>query len=481
MKNQELFPKSYLSIASVEQTPPNAVKLIFSFSDDVEQGNYSFKKNGTVVSYATDSQNPRILVSLGEKKKSNPDVFRKAGASFSRWCISHRVNQVILSPDQPSLSTENTFLRALLEGLSIGGFEFTRYITKKNNERTETIIEIPSSRENPDLAREISRARIIGESVDLARDWIREPANKINPEVLEERINTVSSEFGLLCKTIEYDQLVSMGAGGITAVGRGSSVKPRLILVEYKGAGPDSPVALVGKAITFDTGGYSLKGSDYIQGMKYDKAGGITVFATVLAASRLKLPVNLIAVIPAAENMISGDAYRPDDILTLLNGLTVEIVSTDAEGRLILFDALAYAQNAYHPRAILDIATLTGGVKVALGSLRAGLLSNSNALADVVFTAGENTGEKVWQLPLDDEYLDIIKSEDADMKNSGPREAQTIVGAIFLKQAIQDNVQWAHIDIAAAGESETEKPWCGKGPTAFGVRLLLEVVENSIK
>lgn len=478
MKIEELIPKSNISISRVEATPLGAIRLLFVFSEEAEQDNFSFKKLGSVASYVIDTQNPKILVSLGEKKKSNPDVFRKAGASFSRWCTSHRVPQVFLSADQPSLSSDLSFLRPLLEGISIGGFEFSRYITKKTSDRAETIVFIQTEKNIPDLSNEINRARIIGESVDLARDWIREPANKINPEVLEERINIVCREFGLSCKTIDFNRLESIGAGGITAVGRGSSVKPRLILVEYKGAGSDSPVALVGKAITFDTGGYSLKGSDFIQGMKYDKAGGISVFATVLAASRLKLPVNLVAVIPAAENMISGDAYRPDDILTLLNGLTVEIASTDAEGRLILFDALVYAQKEYRPHTILDIATLTGGVKVALGSLRAGLLSNNTNLAGLLFTAGETTGEKVWQLPLDDEYFEIIKSEDADMKNSGSREASTIVGAIFLKQAIQDDVQWAHIDIAAAGESETEKPWCGKGPTAFGVRLLLEAVEK---
>jgi leucyl aminopeptidase len=253
------------------------------------------------------------------------------------------------------------------------------------------------------------------------------------------------------------------------------------LIVEYKGNGSEAPIALVGKAITFDTGGYSLKPSDFIQGMKYDKAGGISVLATVIAAARLKLKVNLVAVIPVAENMISDEAYRPDDILSLLSGLTVEIVSTDAEGRLILADALFYAQKELKPRAIMDIATLTGGVKVALGTHRAGLLSNSDKLADVLYKAGETTGEKLWRLPMDDEYFDLIKSEDADMKNSGPREAQTIVGAIFLKQFVADEVPWAHLDIAATGEADAEKPWCPKGANGFGVRLMLEAVEKLLK
>lgn len=481
MRIEELLPRSNLTIKFVDTNPSDAVELVFSFSDEVESDNLAFKNLGTVVPYTSNQQNSHIIVSLGEKKKNTPDSFRKAGASFSRWCNFHKVGFVKLFIDQPSLEMDNARIRPLLEGLSIGSFEFSRYKTKKNDEQIETTIYIQNVEGFSQLANEINRVKIIGESVDLARDWIREPANKINPKELDDRIKVVSKEFGLTCKTIEYDTLVSIGAGGITAVGRGSAIKPRLILVEYKGAALEKPIALVGKAITFDTGGYSLKGSEFIQGMKYDKAGGISVFATLLAAARLKLPVNLVAVIPAAENMISGDAYRPDDILSLLNGLSVEIVSTDAEGRLILHDALAYAQNEYHPQFIMDIATLTGGVKVALGSLRAGLLSNNQNLSKTVFSAGETTGEKVWELPLDDDYFELIKSDDADMKNSGPREAQTIVGAIFLKQAIQEGIPWAHIDIAAAGESDSEKPWCGKGPTAFGVRLLLEVVEKLIQ
>jgi leucyl aminopeptidase len=292
---------------------------------------------------------------------------------------------------------------------------------------------------------------------------------------------TVSKEFGLTVKVIQYDELVSLGAGGLAAVGKGSKDKPRLLVIEYKGAGTEAPVALVGKAITFDTGGYSLKPSEFIVGMKYDKAGGVSVLATIIAAARLKLKINLVAIIPAAENMISSEAYRPDDILKMLSGLTVEIVSTDAEGRLILADALTYAQNTYKPRAIIDIATLTGGVKIALGSRRAGLLSNSDELAATLQNAGETTGELLWRLPLDDEYFDLLKSDDADMKNSGPREAQTIVGAIFLKQFVSDDFPWAHLDIAATGEADSEKPWCGKGPNGFGVRLMLEAVKKLSK
>jgi leucyl aminopeptidase len=478
MKISELLPKSFLSIKSVAEQLPDSSILEFSFPDNVDFIDKSFKKLGSIVYFPQGKKNFRIYVSLGDKTKATSDSFRKAAASFSRWCISHPVESVNLDMNQPSVLLDMAYVRAILEGLCLGGFEFKRYLSRNVMERVPTSVLVKRHLAFPGLDKEIERSIILGESVDLARDWIHEPANKINPQVLEERVKTAAKEFGLSCKVIQYDELVSMGAGGITAVGRGSVVKPRLILVEYNGAGKSSPITLIGKAITFDTGGYSLKGTEFIQGMKYDKAGGISVLAAIIAAARLTMKVNLVAIIPAAENMISGDSYRPDDILSLLSGLNVEIVSTDAEGRLILFDAIAYAQIEYMPKAIIDIATLTGGVKIALGTQRAGLLSNSDSLAEIIYNAGETTGEKVWRLPMDDEYFELLKSEDADMKNSGPREAQTIVGAIFLKQAVTDDIPWAHLDIAATGETDADKPWCAKGANGFGIRLMLETVEK---
>jgi leucyl aminopeptidase len=364
--------------------------------------------------------------------------------------------------------------------LAIGGFDFDRHKSKKATAQQSVKINVVTNSKS-EISSEINRAVIVGETLDMARDWIHEPANIINPQTLEDRCFYAAKKFGLSCKVVQYDELIKMGAGGLTAVGRGSQVKPRMIILEYHSGGSKQPISLVGKAITFDTGGYSLKGVDYIKGMKYDKGGGISVLATIIAAARLKLNTNIVAVIPTAENMISGDAYRPDDILTLLDGITVEIATTDAEGRLILADALTYTQRTHNPMAIIDIATLTGGVKIALGTVRAGLLSNSDKLAETVFTLGETIGEKVWRLPMDDEYFDLIKGDDADMKNAGAREASTIVGGIFLKQVVNASIPWAHLDIAATGESENETAWCSKGPTGFGIRLMLKTVEELSK
>jgi len=251
-------------------------------------------------------------------------------------------------------------------------------------------------------------------------------------------------------------------------------------VLEYAGQAPagTAPVVLVGKAITFDTGGYSIKTSDGILGMKYDKSGGVAVMATLIAAASLKLAQPLVGIIPAAENMISGGSYHPDDILVSMSGKTIEIVSTDAEGRLILADALTYAQRNYKPKALIDIATLTGGVVVALGHVRAAILSNDDELYQALFTAGETTHERLWRLPLDEDYKELIKSQDADMKNSGPREASTIMGATFLKQFVEEGVIWAHLDVAGMADINAPLPYYAKGSTAFGVRLFIEYLKN---
>ncbi len=477
MNNNSIFPEPNILLKSSGDLSKFKASLEFRFSDELDMSVSSSKKIGAVSVISDKSGSSLFVLSLGDRKKAVSDTFRKAGTAFSRWSMSHSGKEYGLNLDQASILSVESAANAVLEGLCLGGFDFARYKTKDVEEKKNITIHVQSNKLN-DLQAALDNVMVIGSSVDLARDWIHEPANVINPQSLEDRVRTAAKEYGLSVKVIQYDELVTMGAGGLTAVGKGSKDKPRLLLIEYKGAGSQTPIALVGKAITFDTGGYSLKPSDFIQGMKYDKAGGVSVLATIIAAARLKLKTNIVTVIPAAENMISSEAYRPDDILKMLSGLTVEIVSTDAEGRLILADALTYTQNTYKPRAIIDIATLTGGVKIALGTLRAGLLSNSDDLAATMQKAGDITGELLWRLPMDEGYFDLIKSDDADMKNSGAREASTIVGAIFLKQFISDDVPWAHLDIAATGEADSEKPWCGKGPNGFGVRLMLEAIRQ---
>jgi leucyl aminopeptidase len=302
----------------------------------------------------------------------------------------------------------------------------------------------------------------------------------INPPSLAEICIGLAEKYNLKVKVFDEKDLERLGAEAILSVGKGSTSQPRMIVLEYNAENPtnEKPIVLVGKAITFDTGGYSIKTVDGIKGMKFDKMGGITVLATILAASMLKIPKNVVGIICAAENMISHESYRPDDIIKTLSGKTVEILSTDAEGRLVLADGLTYAQRNFQPQCIIDFATLTGGIVTALGKIRAGLFSNNPELSDQLFKSGEITFERLWPMPLDDDYFEFIKGEDADLKNSGGREGHPIMGGIFLKQFIESDVPWAHIDIAGAAISTKAENYQPKGANGFGIRLMLDYLNN---
>jgi leucyl aminopeptidase len=313
----------------------------------------------------------------------------------------------------------------------------------------------------------------------LTREWSHEPPNVINPVTLAERAQALADETSLSCTIFDDKKLEEMGAGALLSVGLGSKTPSHMIMLEHVGSGVAAdaqPVVVVGKAITFDTGGYSLKSVQGIVGMKFDKCGGMAVIGILKAAAALDLPLRVIGLVPAAENMISSYAYRPNDIITSLSGKTIEIISTDAEGRLILSDALTYASTELNPRAVIDLATLTGGVVVALGKVRAGVMSTDDDLAAALAEAGDRSGERVWRLPLDEAYFELIKGNDSDLKNSaGKPLASSIVGGTFLKQFVLNDVPWAHIDIA--GTAWTDQGG-GTRATGFGVRLVLDYLQN---
>lgn len=362
---------------------------------------------------------------------------------------------------------------AFLEGLLLGAFSFDRYKAEKAAKPCRVSVD-------PQFADLVAEKNVLCAAVNQSRDWAHEPASVINPVTLAERAVALAKDYDLEIKVMTDDELRAMGANAITAVGQGSKTPSRLITLSYKGTRPGKPVVLVGKAITFDAGGYSIKPTESMVGMKYDKSGAMTVLATLRAAAELKLAQPLVGVICAAENMLSENSYRPDDILTSLSGKTIEVISTDAEGRLVLADGLTYAQRNFEPRAMIDLATLTGGVMIALGRVRAGLLSNNDELAKELFDAGERTDERLWRLPLDEDYKELIKGKDADIKNSAGRGggASTIVGGIFLKEFVEDAVPWAHLDIAAVADTDEATPICAKGGTGFGVRLLVDYLAS---
>ncbi len=426
--------------------------------------------------FLQDHGKSRLVVSLGKQEKINQETYRKVGGSIGKWLINHPVQSVELSV--PWLYEENNLdsLYALLEGILLGGYQFQRY--KQNNE-PEKVISVFLRTDSMSVKDLVERLNIVTRAVYLARDWAHEPANVINPVTLAEWTQSLAEENELTCKILDDQALSKLGAEGILSVGKGSHTPPRMIILEYRGGLSDTPpLILIGKAITFDTGGYSLKDTTNIQGMKYDKCGGIAVIATILATALLKLPINVVGIVGAAENMISSTAYRPDDILKTLSGKTVEIISTDAEGRLVLADALTYAQTHYTPRAIIDLATLTGGVIVALGRVFGGVMGNSPSLIQNLIESGEASGERLWQLPLDEEYLQALKGDDADLKNSGGREGHAILGGMFLKQFVDDSIPWAHLDIAGVANTPKDLPYSPKGPTGFGVRLLIEFLKK---
>jgi leucyl aminopeptidase len=425
----------------------------------------------------------KATVSLGTKEKVDLETFRRAGGAIAKWTARNKVTSaaietVSFSPfvsAQGGLPSEQIAF-ALAEGLLLGSFRFDRLKSKADKPTPATIYFLDKS-----LKPILKQATILCEAVNLTRSWAHEPANVINPVTLAEKVKKLAKETGLKCTVVDDKQLAKMGAGAIVAVGQGSANPSRLIVLEYQPSAKKEakPVALVGKAITFDTGGYSIKTTMGMVGMKYDKCGAMAVLGTMVAASRLKLNVPLVGVLAASENMISSVSYRPNDILKTLSGKTVEIISTDAEGRLVLCDALAYAQKTFKPRAMIDLATLTGGVVTALGSIRAGLFSNRDELAGALFKAGEATHERLWQLPLDEEYFDLIKGDDSDMRNSaGVPKASPIVGATFLKQFVNEETPWAHLDIAGVSDWDNEMPYCPKGASGFGVRLLVEYLKG---
>jgi leucyl aminopeptidase len=326
------------------------------------------------------------------------------------------------------------------------------------------------------------RAVIICDAQNFARTIDSRPGNNIDPPALAAVARDLAEEAGISCRVMDEKELARLGMGGILAVGLGSiSSPPRMIVLEYKPAGAPGnsrPLLLVGKAVTFDTGGISIKPADKMGKMIFDKCGGVAVLALMYAAAKLKIPIHIVGIVSSAENSISSKAYRPGDILRMYNGVTVEVTNTDAEGRLVLGDAMSWGVEKYAPSAVVDLATLTGGVIVALGRSIAGIMSNNDVLTQEIIAAGDAAGEKLWRLPVEEEHRDFIKSDCADIVNSAGREGHPLQGAAFLSNFVpaDGSIPWAHLDIAGVADTERELPYYAKGATGWGVRTLVNWV-----
>lgn len=420
-----------------------------------------------------------LIAGLGPKNKLSADVFRNVTGKIAQKVRSLGLPDFsIVMPSGISIDSDH-FISAIVEGAMLSLYSFDKY-KKEKSEKSPNLSILVS---NPQNAQKIiSNTKIISEGVIFARSIANLPPNECSPSTLALFAKSLSSQNKLKCKIFSKNELKQKKFGGITAVGQGSKNEPKLIVLEHnKGRQGEKPIVIVGKAVTFDTGGISIKPGEKMDEMKFDKCGGCTVLGIMKAVSELKLPLNIVGIVPSVENMPSGESYRPGDIIRLYNGKTAEILNTDAEGRLILADALSYGIKQYLPKAIIDFATLTGACIIALGNNVAGLVTNDQKLAEKIMRSSKKTSEEIWQLPLNDDYIDMIKSNVADMKNVGiGRAAGTITAAAFLANAV-DDCPWAHIDIAGTAwtqDATKKKSYNPKGATGFGVRLILDYLRT---
>ncbi|APG28009.1 leucyl aminopeptidase [Syntrophotalea acetylenivorans] len=424
-----------------------------------------------------------LLIGLGKEKDITLETLRKAGATTINQLRQRRLTDFSWIPaDSPLHGLEvEAMTSAWVEGLILADYRFEQYRSpdpKRSPSLQQLTVLTERKKEQAATETAVRRAESLCRGVILSRDLVNEPGNVKSPIFLAEQAQAIAAEVGLECTVLDRQALEKEGCGALLGVAQGSVREPRLIVLHYRGAGDERPVALVGKGVVFDSGGISLKPGEKMDQMKMDMAGGATVLGTMLAAALLKLPVNLVGIVPAVENMPSGSAIRPGDILTSMAGRTIEVLNTDAEGRLILADALTYAKR-FNPREVIDLATLTGACIIALGHHAAAVLGNHNGLLRQLQKAGETSGERCWQLPLWDEYAEQLKSEVADLKNIGGRPAGTITAAAFLQHFAKD-YRWAHLDIAGTAWQEKGSDYRPAGGTGFGVRLLIEHLTRSL-
>lgn len=382
----------------------------------------------------------------------------------------------------PRLDNAAAAAESAMQGVITSQFELDKYKTKdKNDKAISKFIVCVEDAKPADLKRGVERGRVIGESMNFTRDLANEPPNVLHPTEMAARARKMAKEAGLKCEVLDEAAMKKLGMGSLLSVSAGSAQPAKLIVLRYTPAKSTAKkgdlLALVGKAITFDTGGISLKPSENMDAMKYDMSGGAAVIGAMRAIGMLKPSIPVIGVVAAAENMPSGTASRPSDIVKAMNGKTIEILNTDAEGRLVLADAVAYAEKQGANR-IVDMATLTGAVIIALGEFNSGIMGNDQDLMDEIIACGKEAGEGFWQLPVSQDYSKQIKSDIADIKNIGPRmKAGTIMGAVFIQEFI-DKAKWAHLDIAGTAWADNGKPHQAKGPTAVPVRTLVKLVEK---
>ena len=455
----------------LDRATAGAVSTLF------ESGEFTGRSEQVAVLYRPDgfACGRVVLAGLGKREAVTPDTFRRMMGTVSRHRALTRSTRAAVylgrwtSPDR---------VQAAAEGELLGGYRLREYKTSDSEDSVagpdEMVFLVDSSRLRAAVEKAVERGRVYAEGQLLSRRLTAMPANKLTPKAYAAELQKLARRYGFSCRVMDEAQIRKEKMGALLAVAQGSKEPPRFVVLEYKGRGGRRPVVLVGKGVTFDSGGISLKQPLNMHEMKQDMGGSAAVVGAVVSAARLKMPVHVVGLLPLTENLPSGQAYRPGDIITSRKGLTIEIISTDAEGRLILADALDYA-NTFKPAAVVDIATLTGGALYILGYEGAPVCGTSDKLLARVEKAAAATGERVWALPLWDEFTEAMRSDIADLKNSGGRPAATLTAAAFLKEFIGE-YPWVHIDMAYVDVEPKGRPYIPRGATGFGARLLTELL-----
>lgn len=425
-----------------------------------------------------------LALGLGKRASFAPATLRVAGARLARALSRMKVTavEIELPADiERRVALPTALGQSLAEGVALAAWRFDAF-TGAASKKSKPLPHLDLHAADASVRAGIARGVAIAAAVNTAREMAATPPNVCHPAWVASQSRRLARGSGLRSRVIGFKEAQRLGMGGIVNVGKASASKPCLVVLEHRPR-TVSPrargqhIVLVGKTITYDTGGYSLKVNNGMKGMKYDKCGGMAVIGAMQAIARLKLPIRVTGLLPTAENMVGGDAYRPDDIITMHNGVTVEVTNTDAEGRLVLADALSYACRELKPTAIIDLATLTGGVVVALGHFSAGLFCENEPLRRRVEEAAAAAGEAVWRLPIWKEHRDFMRGQHADLINSNPqRSAHPIQGAAFLSFFVEESVPWCHLDIAGVANTESAQDLVPAGPTGWGVRTLVELL-----
>lgn len=424
-----------------------------------------------------------LLVGVGAQEDYHAAQVSQMAGTAARFLRSKSIKTLALVPRAEG--DDERFAAAAVEGAVMGLFEPDKYRTVDKEERAiDRLVVHFEGADEETLKRSVERGRIIGESVNFTRELSNEPGGYLTPTDMADRAREIANEFGLNVDVLDEARMEQEGMGALLSVSRGSEQPAKLMILRYTpreaaSGEDDNLLAFVGKGITFDSGGISLKPGENMELMKYDMTGGATVLGAMRAIAQLKPSISVLGVVPASENLPSGKATKPGDVVRAMSGKTIEIINTDAEGRLVLSDAICYAKKLGAKR-IIDMATLTGAVTIALGDVNTAILGTDQELINEVIEAGREVGEKFWQLPLDKEYTKQIKSDIADIKNVGGRKAGTITAAAFLKE-FADGVSWAHLDIAGTAWGDDAKPFRAKGPTGIAVRTLINIVDREAK